>query len=479
MPRRRTDAVTMMLLALLFSSMTTLGLNAQGDQPAPEDTQEKPHHDWVFNGRGQKTDQVHYTDVARDDEFFPIKLNNHWGLMNQDGEVVVFPRFDWTDYSYENYARYISKGKTGYLRGDPADDNDPKEFFIIASYDYADRFNNGTAVVMNEERWGMIDLSGRELLPMTFDGVLRMKGGFAGVEKDGLCGFVNRAGRIKIPLQFKRVRSFHEGFAAVQFVNGKWGYIDKRGKVVWSDNSGQVTLLGDFHDHYARVQGRTANGETKWGYIDKRFRFSVNPLFDAARDFHEGLAAVKLNGKWGYIQVNGRWAIQPRYEEADDFGELDASEAGEEEPRDRRGRDLRTAGTYAMVMEGGRWGYVDRTGRPTMVAQFKEAQPFFRGLARVSRGDSFAYVAERGRVRFDPLVALRLGLVNVSSRESSRVIAAQQVNTGVAIQGPITRTTPGDDGIANNVLYPPAKRPQAKVPYEPEHLYEEMLPVED
>lgn len=61
----------------------------------------------------------------------------------------------------------------------------------------------------------------------------------------------------------------------------------------------------------------------KSGYIDKSGRLVVQPQFDVARPFSEGLAAVRVGdlqtGKWGYIDQTGRLVISPRFREADDF----------------------------------------------------------------------------------------------------------------------------------------------------------------
>lgn len=436
--------------------------------PAPmlaQPNADKPPHDWVFNGKGQKTDQPVFADAVSSDALYPINLNNHWGLMNQDGQVIVYPRFDWTDYSYEGTSRYVDEGKTGFLRGDPADDDDPNEFFIKARYEYADRFSSGAAIVMDEDRWGLIDKAGKELLPMQYDGVLRMQDGFAAVEKDGLCGFVNRAGKLTIPMQFQRVRSFHNGYAAVMLDSGQWAYIDKRGKVVWQDNSAKVQQLGDFHEQYARVRVKTKAG-AKWGYLTKSFRLQIDPVFEDARDFSNGYAAAKQGGKWGFIDGRGKWRIEPTFDEADDFDDAVASNDFGDAERvadDRQGRDLSTAGLYAMVRVGDRWGYIDRRGKGALVPQFKHAQPFFRGLARVDRDDSFAYVAETGKVRWDPRVALELGLIDLSAPERGRIAVGR------------SRT----DELGNRVIPAPRLRDLAEVPYLPEHEYAEELPVTD
>ena len=46
-------------------------------------------------------------------------------------------------------------------------------------------------------------------------------------------------------------------------------------------------------------------GTGKWGFIDKTGHYVINPQFDSAGSFSDGLAAVRIGddktGKWGYI----------------------------------------------------------------------------------------------------------------------------------------------------------------------------------
>ncbi len=55
-----------------------------------------------------------------------------------------------------------------------------------------------------------------------------------------------------------------------------------------------------FADGLAAVRiGEESAG--KWGYIDKQGKMVVNAQFDSAEQFAEGLAAVRNGDKWGYI----------------------------------------------------------------------------------------------------------------------------------------------------------------------------------
>ena len=85
--------------------------------------------------------------------------------------------------------------------------------------------------------------------------------GLAGVrDADGRWGFIDKTGKLVIPCQWKKVLWFSEGLAGVQDDNEKWGFIDKKGKVVlpfvWSNvqwfRNGRVrvqtVLGGGWHD---------------------------------------------------------------------------------------------------------------------------------------------------------------------------------------------------------------------------------------
>jgi len=97
------------------------------------------------------------------------------------------------------------------------------------------------------------------------------------------------------------------------------------------------------------------------GYIDKKGNVVINPQFDYANKFSEGLAAVKIGDKWGYVDKMGKYVINPQFDRAGDFSE---------------GR--------AAVMMGDKWGYVNKTGKLVINPQFKFADDFLGGWAFVS-----------------------------------------------------------------------------------------------
>src|SRR6218665_3272027 len=94
-------------------------------------------------------------------------------------------------------------------------------------------------------------------------------------------------------------------------IDGKWGYIDKSGKIAINP---QFDFAWEFQEGLAVIQL-----DWKCGYIDKTGKIVINPQFDFTWGFQEGLAGIKFgdkNGfdKWGYIDKTGEIVIEPQFD---------------------------------------------------------------------------------------------------------------------------------------------------------------------
>ncbi len=76
--------------------------------------------------------------------------------------------------------------------------------------------------------------------------------------------------------------------------------------------------------------------------------------------------------EWGYIDTDGQWAIEPSFEQAGTFAE-----------------------GLAWARRGGLLGYIDRGGEWVVSPRFKNAWPFVGGLAQVSEDDLSTFVIDR------------------------------------------------------------------------------------
>ena len=71
-----------------------------------------------------------------------------------------------------------------------------------------------------------------------------------------------------------------------------------------------------------RTGARKIGGkEGKWGFIDTEGHYVINPQFDGAGLFSEGLARVKIDSKGGFIDAKGTIVINPQFDDVKSFSE--------------------------------------------------------------------------------------------------------------------------------------------------------------
>ncbi|MFT4600756.1 MAG: hypothetical protein ACI857_000933 [Arenicella sp.] len=147
--------------------------------------------------------------------------------------------------------------------------------------------------------------------------------------------------------------------------NGVWGFCDK---------AGNSLIEPRFEGAEWFSEGLTVfkKGE-KFGFINKLGQIKIKPIFDDALPFNEGHALVELNELWGLIDRNGEYIITAQYE---DLGEL------------KNG--------LCYFQEGDNFGYFDENGIVRLKAQYSEAYDFEDGHAIVSKNDYYGVIDEFG-----------------------------------------------------------------------------------
>lgn len=136
-----------------------------------------------------------------------------------------------------------------------------------------------------------------------------------------------KLGTFAIPPQFADAMPFHDGLAAVLIggeKDGKWGYIDKTGKMVIPPqfNLDRTDTLYSNYKNYKEVasqphsfsEGLAAfytGVDYKFGYMDKTGKITIPVQYVLAGDFNEGRAAVQLADKsYALIDKSGKVIAQ-------------------------------------------------------------------------------------------------------------------------------------------------------------------------
>ena len=101
----------------------------------------------------------------------------------------------------------------------------------------------------------------------------------------------------------------------------------------------------------------------KYGYIDIKGKIVVQPKYDFAWEFREGMSPVKLNGKYGYMNEKGIEVITPRYDHAWMFSD-----------------------GLSVVKIGDKYGFIDQSGKLVVPAIYDRADNFHGDRANVRVG---------------------------------------------------------------------------------------------
>ncbi|MBD1839564.1 WG repeat-containing protein [Coleofasciculus sp. FACHB-501] len=260
-------------------------------------------------------------------------------------------------------------------------------------------------------KYSYIDTTGKSVSQPQFDWVDSFHSGLARVKMGYKWSFIDNTGKLISRFQFDSAEYFREGMAAIK-IGSKYGYLDNTGKLV-------VPL--QFDEAKSFSEGLAAvKIENKWGYIDRRntkaldapqgwinnflLRFqtifnpntlTIPPQFDSADAFSEGMARIGVGGKYGYIDTTGKLVILPQFEDAKSFSEK-----------------------LAAVKLVGKWQYIDRTGKVVILPQFEDAGSFLEGLAAVKIAGKWGYINKIGKLviptEFDNAQSFSQGLALVN-----------------------------------------------------------------
>lgn len=218
----------------------------------------------------------------------------------------------------------------------------------------------------------------------------------------------------------------------------KFGFINIEGDLVIEP---KYEYAHDFSEGLAAV--RTGG---KWGFIDKSGKMAIPPKFDCVyrKGFSQGLAAATLGdpeGKKnnGYIDKSGNWAIKPQFDIAEPFTENVAvvtidykngliNKKGEYivTPQYNSIRNI-SGGLAAFQKEpGAKWGYIDLNGNEVIAPRFDLALAFSEGLAEVELEGKKGFIDKKGEVvipiEFDDVKRFSGGLAAVEKNRQKYFI---------------------------------------------------------
>src|SRR5580704_3248897 len=162
--------------------------------------------------------------------------NEGWGYINKTGNWEIAPQFESAGSFREHLAPVNRRHDCGYIgpTGDfvlrPQLSPDEKDCATV----WGD-FDEGLSRWKIGNKYGFIDRSGNLIIAPQFDLAFHFSEGLAAVRVGKNWCYVHKTGKMVIALRpFAHVEDFRHGLAFVNTKDGKYGYIDRQGRYVWT-----------------------------------------------------------------------------------------------------------------------------------------------------------------------------------------------------------------------------------------------------
>lgn len=235
-----------------------------------------------------------------------LKKGNMPSAINEKGDVKISLRETTAVRVFqEGHAAYCTAPKRiplwGFL------DRNGNET-IKAQYRNVKDFQWGLAAVQDnaEGLWGYINLKGELVIPHQYQEANSFQeDGTALVKRDSIYLVLGRDGAITRELRYNQV-SCDDTWYRVKSGNG-WGWCNEKGVTVITPQFEDSRAFGKSDLAPVKIRG-------KWGYIDRNGKVAIKRQFTEAYPFIDGRAAVKVGIVWGFIDARGVFMVNPQYD---------------------------------------------------------------------------------------------------------------------------------------------------------------------
>jgi hypothetical protein len=306
---------------------------------------------WTEKGKKSGDGDGRYrTKINSDGTELRFNYNSVWGppchdrfIVDLSGKIVVPPKYTQVEHYYNGFAavqkshgsQWLLLDKSGSLRYTLPRDMKPQihaRFWGVASNGFLAVEKGGPDFDSPDLVDGLYDLKNKKFYPVgrhvIFNEFSEGLSCFSPADstKDG---YVDTKGKIVIPARFDEAGNFKEGAALVR-LGAQRGFINHTGKLVTKLPSICVEAR-QLSEGLAPVAIKNSKGQPKWGFVDKSGKVVIPPMYWVDERwfycnppwFSEGLAPVaigdEVHHKYGFIDKTGKWKIAAQFKNADGF----------------------------------------------------------------------------------------------------------------------------------------------------------------
>ncbi|MCL2342174.1 MAG: WG repeat-containing protein [Firmicutes bacterium] len=257
--------------------------------------------------------------------YFSSYTNGEWGVIDNNGNTVIEPKYDeMIVVPNKNVPVFICAysvdDASGTYKAKAVNEQNNE---ILTGYDTIQALDNydskqniwyedNVLKVSKAGKYGLIDFSGKEILPCEYDDITTLKGAKSNilVTKAGSVGLVKGNGQTIIPSSYKDIKILKDGYTNSYIIidaNNKYGIISTSGKVAISPKYDSIKYINS-GNYYATVE----NGVLELVNTDGGVFLSGK--YDDITNMNNDNAVVVKGGKYGIANKDGTEKVAPSYD---------------------------------------------------------------------------------------------------------------------------------------------------------------------
>ena len=298
-------------------------------------------------------------EIKKEYEYFALYAQNKWGVINQEGEEVIQPSYQEMivipDKTKEVFiCTYNVNEENGTYQTKAVNSNNEE---ILTGYDQIEALDNmdkngnvwyeeNVLRVKKNGKYGLIDLLGKEILPVEYDEITVLDGTENSIliKKADKIGLVNDTGSIIIECNYKEIKklgdTYKDGYITID-EQGKYGVISATKKQILDNKydeisqvalkeyyqvkeDGKVKLINSkgetvIENGFDQIKSVTTNGiifekNNLFGEMNTSGEIVLEAGYQDLKEANNGIYIAKQNDKYGIIDNVGNIQIPFEYQ---------------------------------------------------------------------------------------------------------------------------------------------------------------------
>ena len=255
-----------------------------------------------------------YSEVQHSPSGYNTVTNGEkWGIVDGDGEWTVDCNWEFLSPVTSGLVRLA--GDVGELR--IVDDKSVVQAIFDGGVEAARVIADGILPVLKDGSWRYYDSAGQTFMTGSYEEASSYADGIAAVKENGKWKLTDRNGSRVGDAEFEDIRLYGSGEYLYDGIfvarsGGEYGLYDQKGELVAGI---ACTDMDVFFGEWIAYQDPGG----KWGYMDKKGNVMIEPRYEGAKSFSNGLAAVCVDGMWGFINEADELVIENRFLDAGYF----------------------------------------------------------------------------------------------------------------------------------------------------------------